>query len=164
MNKLMYVFGVIMILVIAILGYTYWFNKDTKTEVSVEATGVSILGVTFGLQEIGINMKGTFTSAKLDTGGIFLGEITLGEKTLSIGSETEGLRLVLKQDIFYGMMQTGEGESISCIFSTDFTTAYFINSTTGAYLYYPYQGERLMEVKGIVENAFKKTNILLPLY
>lgn len=156
MKKVLYIFGVIVLLVVVILGYTYWYNKDPKTEVSVEADGVSLLGDTFGIEEIAVSVKGTLTSAKLDTGGIFLGEISFGETIITMDSENGGLRIDSNQDILYGSMMTSEGESIMCVFSTDFTAGYFRNNTTGAYLYYPYQGERLMEVKGLVEGAFDK--------
>lgn len=151
MRKMVYILSVFTLVTIAIIAYTYWYNRDIKTDITVEQTGAALLGDTFGLEEQTIRIDGTLTSAKLDTGGIFLGEIRLGDQVYKATADTQGMRLENRSSLYYGTLVTSEGERISIYLEQDLSAGSFINDQTGAYHYYPYAGERLTALRENVE-------------
>lgn len=151
MRKMVYILSVFTLVTIAIIAYTYWYNRDIKTDITVEQTGAALLGDTFGLEEQTIRIDGTLTSAKLDTGGIFLGEIQLGDQVYKATADTQGMRLENRSSLYYGTLVTSGGERISIYLEQDLSAGSFINDQTGTYHYYPYADERLTALRENVE-------------
>ena len=151
MRKVVYILSVCTLLTIAVIAYTYWYNRDIKTDISVEQTAATLLGDTFGLQEQTVRIDGTLTIAKLDTGGIFLGEIQLGEEIYQATEATQGMRLERKSGLYYGSLVLPEGAHISLYLEQDLSAGSLINQQTGTYHYFPYNGERLMDIREKVE-------------